>query len=56
MIAALNAVVKDVDGDTYRTVKIGTQVWLAENMKTNRYGNGDPITRQKSHKNTIWTL
>ncbi len=28
---------------TYRTVIIGNQVWMAENLRTNRYSNGDPI-------------
>ncbi len=28
---------------TYRTVTIGNQVWMAENLRTDRYSNGDPI-------------
>lgn len=36
--------VSDIDGNVYRTVVIGTQVWLGENLKTTRYENGDPIT------------
>ncbi len=27
----------------YRTVTIGNQVWMAENLRTDRYNNGDPI-------------
>jgi uncharacterized protein (TIGR02145 family) len=35
--------VKDIDGNTYATIEIGTQVWMAENLRTTRYRNGDPI-------------
>jgi uncharacterized protein (TIGR02145 family) len=32
-----NGAVSDICGNTYRYVKIGNQVWLAENMKCNKY-------------------
>jgi uncharacterized protein (TIGR02145 family) len=35
--------VEDIDGNVYHTVTIGDQEWMAENLRTTRYSNGDPI-------------
>lgn len=42
---------RDADGYNYPVVQIGDQVWMAENLKTTRYRNGDPITEQWAYKN-----
>ncbi len=42
-LTGVPATVTDIDGNVYHTLVIGSQVWLAENLKTAAYANGDPI-------------
>jgi uncharacterized protein (TIGR02145 family) len=35
--------IKDGDGNTYSSIRIGAQEWLTENLRTTRYSNGDLI-------------
>ena len=43
----------DIDGNIYTTVKIGSQTWLKENLRTTKYNDGTPIT--KVTDNTEWS-
>jgi uncharacterized protein (TIGR02145 family) len=38
-----SAVLTDIEGNVYRAITIGTQVWMAENLKVTHYRNGDKI-------------
>ncbi|RQO29787.1 hypothetical protein DBR32_14480 [Taibaiella sp. KBW10] len=44
--------VTDVDGNVYTTVRIGTQLWMTENLRTTRYKDGTAIPTGLS--NTSW--
>ena len=44
--------VTDIDGNIYKTIKIGDQVWMAENLRTTHYRNGDAIPNVT--EDSIW--
>jgi uncharacterized protein (TIGR02145 family) len=42
----------DQGGNVYKTITIGTQTWMAENLRTTTYRNGDSIAHVTD--NAIW--
>ncbi|MCK5684635.1 hypothetical protein KAJ27_10955 [bacterium] len=44
--------VTDIDGNIYKTVEIGDQWWMAENLKTTKYRDGIAISNATD--NSIW--
>jgi uncharacterized protein (TIGR02145 family) len=51
--AASTPNVTDIDGNVYPTVQIGTQVWMAANLRTTRYRNGTSIPNVTNE--TTWS-
>jgi len=46
-------IVADADGNMYSTVRIGSQIWMAENLKTTKYSDGTDIPGVTD--NTQWS-
>ncbi|MCX6205834.1 MAG: fibrobacter succinogenes major paralogous domain-containing protein [Bacteroidetes bacterium] len=47
------AQVKDFEGKVYKTVVIGSQTWMAENLQTSHFANGDLIPEAKTESEWI---
>jgi uncharacterized protein (TIGR02145 family) len=45
--------VSDIEGHIYQTVLIGNQIWMAENLRSATYANGDAIPNVTD--NTAWS-
>lgn len=43
----------DIDGNTYDWVKIGEQIWMADDLRTSRYSDGEPISKEVAGRKLV---
>jgi uncharacterized protein (TIGR02145 family) len=48
VLSSCSGLVKDHDGNIYKIVKIGKQIWLSENLAVSHFRNGDTIPEIRS--------
>jgi len=49
--------VTDIEGNTYKTIKIGDQLWMSENLRTTRFNDGSdiPLTQDDNSWHNLTT-
>ena len=45
----------DIDGNTYKTIQIGDQIWMAENLRVTHYPDGKPIFKAEADSSWAYT-
>ncbi|MEI6823687.1 MAG: fibrobacter succinogenes major paralogous domain-containing protein [Bacteroidota bacterium] len=47
-LLTLGDTISDIDNNIYHTIKVGSQLWMIENLSVNRFINGDTIPEAKT--------
>lgn len=47
-------IIRDIDNNSYAVVKIGDQIWMAENLRVTHFNDGTPVDLVT--KNVIWSI
>jgi uncharacterized protein (TIGR02145 family) len=45
-------IVSDYDGNVYKTVAVGKQIWMVENLRTTHFRDGKPLLH--AYKDNLW--
>jgi hypothetical protein len=49
-------IIRDIEGNEYRTVRIGGQVWMAENLRSTKASDGSAVKNYYPNNDTKNTL
>jgi uncharacterized protein (TIGR02145 family) len=50
-----NGTVTDIDGKVYKTIQLGTQLWMESNLRTSRFNDGTVVPEITLENPTAWS-